>query len=90
MANLLMANRRNKRVKRFESKQRNEGFWHVSVWEGKVQRPGNIDAPCVNSSSALRAALRKQHVQHHVQIASTQSITRKSKMSNSVFITRTG
>eukprot|EP00983_Pelagomonas_calceolata_P031450 986537-Pelagomonas_calceolata.AAC.1 len=50
-----MANRWNKRVRRFQLKQQNEGVWHVSVWEGQVQRPGNIGAPCVNSSSALRA-----------------------------------
>eukprot|EP00983_Pelagomonas_calceolata_P105228 1159110-Pelagomonas_calceolata.AAC.4 len=51
--------------------------------EGKVQRPGNIDAPCMNSSSALGASPRKQHVQHHLRIASTESITMQSNMSNS-------
>eukprot|EP00983_Pelagomonas_calceolata_P097640 1158269-Pelagomonas_calceolata.AAC.27 len=57
-----MANRWNKGVERFQLKQQNEGVWHGTRY-GKVQRPENIDAPCVNSSSALRAAPRKQDVQ---------------------------
>eukprot|EP00983_Pelagomonas_calceolata_P049107 1141352-Pelagomonas_calceolata.AAC.2 len=75
----------------FPSKQQIEGVWHANASMGRENpTKGNIDAPCVNSSWVLCESPRKQHVQYRVRLASTESTTRKSSITSSMFVTRTG